>query len=96
MADSVVRLRIDSQEYDAKLKNATSALIRYFDTVRQGGGTLTQLDEGVMDAVKSFGNMETKANSTKSRLSELTHAFTEMSMQYKQLTDEERATPLGA
>ena len=96
MADSVVRLRIDSQEYDAKLKNATSALTRYFDTVRQGGGTLTQLDEGVMDAVKSFGNMETKANSTKSRLSELTHAFTEMSMQYKQLTDEERATPLGA
>lgn len=96
MADSVVRLRIDSQEYDAKLKNATSALTRYFDTVRQGGGTLTQLDEGVMDAVKSFGNMETKANSTKSRLNELTHAFTEMSMQYKQLTDEERATPLGA
>lgn len=96
MADSVVRLRIDSQEYDAKLKNATSALTRYFDTVRQGGGTLTQLDEGVMDAVKSFGNMETKANSSKSRLSELTHAFTEMSMQYKQLTDEERATPLGA
>lgn len=96
MADSVVRLRIDSQEYDAKLKNATSALTRYFDTVRQGGGTLTQLDEGVMDAVKSFGNMETKANSTKSRLNELTHAFTEMSMQYKKLTDEERATPLGA
>ena len=96
MADSVVRLRIDSQEYDAKLKNATSALTRYFDTVRQGGGTLTQLDEGVMDAVKSFGNMETKANSTKSRLNELTQAFTEMSMQYKQLTDEERATPLGA
>lgn len=96
MADSVVRLRIDSQEYDAKLKNATSALTRYFDTVRQGGDTLTQLDEGVMDAVKSFGNMETKANSTKSRLNELTHAFTEMSMQYKQLTDEERATPLGA
>ena len=96
MADSVVRLRIDSQEYDAKLKIATSALTRYFDTVRQGGGTLTQLDEGVMDAVKSFGNMETKANSTKSRLNELTHAFTEMSMQYKQLTDEERATPLGA
>lgn len=95
MADSVVRLRIDSQEYDAKLKNATSALTRYFDTVRQGGGTLTQLDEGVMDAVKSFGNMETKANSTKSRLNELTHAFTEMSMQYKQLTDEERAAPLG-
>lgn len=96
MADSVVRLRIDSQEYDAKLKNATSALTRYFDTVRQGGGTLAHLNEGVMDAVKSFGNMETKANSTKSRLNELTHAFTEMSMQYKQLTDEERATPLGA
>ena len=96
MADSVVRLRIDSQEYDAKLKNATSALTRYFDAVRQGGDTLEHLDEGVMDAVKSFGNMETKANSTKSRLNELTQAFTEMSMQYKQLTDEERATPLGA
>ena len=42
MADSIVRLRIDSQEYDAKLKKAGDALNRYFrNTVDRDKGKPT-------------------------------------------------------
>lgn len=95
MADAVVKIRIDSQEYDAKLKRASQALSSYFDTVRQGGGTLTQLDEGVMDAVKALGQMGTVATNTRTGMREMSQAITDLTLQYRSLTDEEKASPLG-
>ena len=95
MSDSVVKIRIDSQEYDAKLKRAGQALSQYFDTVRKGGGTLEYLDEGVLDAVKAMGQMGTASISARGKVGELTQAFTEMHVQYQQLTQAERQSPLG-
>lgn len=95
MADSIVRLRIDSQEYDAKLKKAGDALNRYFDTVRKGGGTLEQLDDGVLDAVKALGSMTTAATSAKGKIGELGKVFTDLHVQYQQMTDAEKNSPLG-
>lgn len=95
MADSIVKLRIDSQEYDAKIKNASQALSKYFDTVKSGGGTLVHLDEGVLDAVKAMGEMETKSGTLKGRIGEMTQAFTELHSRYQQFTNEEKASPIG-
>lgn len=93
--ESVVKLRIDSKEYDANIKRAGDALQQYFNRVRDGGGTLEHLDEGVLEAVKAMGELGTKAGSTKGALAELTNATTEMIVRYRSLTDAERATPLG-
>ena len=96
MADSVVKLRIDSKEYDANIKRAGEALQQYFNRVRQGGGTLEHLDEGVLEAVKAMGELGTKAESTRGAMRELLQATADMTVQYRSLTDEEKATPLGA
>ena len=95
MSDSVVKLRIDSKEYDANIKRAGDALTDYFRKVKEGGGTLTYLDEGVMEAVKAMGELGTQAKSTKGGLRELTQATTDMTIAYRNLTDEEKASPLG-
>ena len=36
MSDSVVKLRIDSKEYDANIKRAGQALTDYFNKVKEG------------------------------------------------------------
>ena len=95
MANSVVKLTIDSQEYDAKLKSAGKALNDYFDICKKGDRTFAQLDEGVMEAVQAMGKMETANKSAKGSLSELQRAFTDMSMTYRRFTDEEKASPVG-
>ena len=95
MSDSVVKLRIDSKEYDANIKRAGDALTQYFQKVREGGGTLMHLDEGVLEAVKAMGELGTQAKSTKGGLRELTQATTDMTAAYRALTDEEKASPLG-
>lgn len=95
MSDSVVKLRIDSKEYDANIKRAGQALTDYFNKVKEGGGTLMHLDEGVMEAVKAMGELGTKADNTKGALRELTQATADMTVAYRSLTDEEKSSPLG-
>lgn len=95
MSDSIVRLRVDSAEYDQKLKRASEQLNRYAEGCRKAGGTLEYVDEGVMEFTRSLGKMETTANSAKGKLGEMTKAFTDLSVQYKNLTDEEKKSPFG-
>ena len=95
MADSILRLRVDSQEYDNKLKRAAEGIQRYADGCRKAGGTLEHLDDGVEQFVKELGKMETTSNSAKGRINEMTKAFTDLSVEYKHLTDQEKQSPFG-
>ena len=95
MSDNVVKLRIDSKEYDAKLKIAGRALSDYIEKVREGGGTLKFLDDGVMEALQSLGAMATKADGTRGSLREMTQTITDLTVQYRALSDEEKNTDFG-
>lgn len=95
MSDSVVKLRIDSKEYYANIRRAGQALTDYFNKVREGGGTLKYLDDGVLDAVKAMGELGTQSNNVKGGLRELTQAIADMTVAYRSLTDEEKNSPIG-
>lgn len=95
MAESIVRLRVSSDEYDNKLKRASEALNRYVDGCRKAGGTLEHVDDGVLEFTRSLGRMETTANTAKGKLSEMTKVFTDLSVQYKNMTDQEKKGEFG-
>ena len=95
MADNLLRLRVDSQEYDSKLERAAEGLQRYVNGCRKAGATLEYLDDGVLEYVKSLGKMESESVSAKEKLNEMSKAFVDLRMQYKNLTDAERSTPFG-
>lgn len=95
MANSVVRLRIDSQEFDANIKRAGQALTDYFNKVKEGGGTLMHLDEGVMDAVEAMGKLGTQADTARGSLEEITQTLVDLTTSYRGFTSEEKSSPLG-
>lgn len=95
MAESILKLKIDSSEYNQKIKRAAEDIQRYADECRKAGGTLEHLDDGVEEFVRALGNMETVSKSAKGSISEMTKAFTELSVQYNRLTDEEKNAPFG-
>lgn len=95
MANSVVRLSIDSHEFDANIKRAGEALNKFFDQAKKGDRTFEVLDDDAMEVVKTFGRMETQSKSARGQISELTKGFTDLSLIYKRLTDEEKASPVG-
>lgn len=95
MSESVVKLKIDSKEYEANIKRIGNVLTEYYNKVRAGGDTLMVLDEGILEATQAMGELETKSVNTKAALRELTQATMDMTASYRSLTDEEKASPLG-
>ena len=95
MADAIVRLRVESSEYDQKLSRATQQLQHMEKEVRRTGATFAYADKEELEFVKSLGSMETKADSAKGKIAEMTKSFTELSLQYNRLTKEEKNSPFG-
>lgn len=95
MADSILRLRVSSEEYDNKLKRATEQLARYADGCRKAGGTLQYVDDNVVEFTRSLGRMETTATTVRGKVAELTKSYTELAVRYKNMTDEEKKGEYG-
>jgi hypothetical protein len=95
MADSILRLKVESQEYDNKLKQATNGLTRYVDECRKVGGTLEVVEKETLDYVRALGQMDTTSRTATGKLAEMKKTFTELSAQYKQMTDAEKQSPFG-
>ena len=95
MADSILRLKVDSQEYDQKIKRAAEGIQQYAQKCRDAGGTLQYLDDGVLEFVQALGKMDTVATGTKQQMREMSNALTTLTMTYRGLTDEEKASPFG-
>lgn len=95
MADSVVKLRIDSSEYESKMKRAAAGLLEFEDKCRRAGTTIGALDDQSLKYVQSLGKMVTQASNTKGSLREMTTALTDMTAIYRRLTDEEKKGMFG-
>lgn len=95
MGDVITRLKIESQEYDSKLKNAVRQMNNMEQQVRRTGASFAYADKEELAFVQSLGRMTTQATTAKGKIGELTTAFTELSVQYQNLTNEEKASPFG-
>ena len=61
MAEDLLRLKVDSQEYDAKLNKATNGLTRYIEGCRKVGGTLEVVEKETLQYVQALGKMGASA-----------------------------------
>lgn len=95
MAENILRLKVDSQEYDNKLKRAAEGLQRYTEGCRKAGGTLEFVEKETLEYVRALGQMGTTATTTRGKLAEMTKAFTEFSHEYNQLSAEEKKGEFG-
>ena len=95
MADSILRLKVESAEYDSKLKKASQGLQHYIDNCRKVGGTLAVVEDDTLAFVKTLGDMPTMAQGGTQSLREMTRSITDLTMQYRSLTDKEKNSPFG-
>ena len=90
MAESILRLKVSSAEYDNKLKQAVNGLLRMEAECRKVGGTLGVLEKDQLEYVKSLGQMETKCKTARGSLRELKNAYLNFYQIYKRMSDEEK------
>lgn len=90
MAEVITRLKVDSTEYDAKIKRAAQGLQHYVQSAHDSGDVIGRLLGDTRKYVESLGNMATVSTTARGRLNELTSAFTDLRTVYNSLSDEEK------
>lgn len=93
--DAIVRFHAESSELENKLKKAVDQFQRVEKEVRRTGATFAVADEKELEFIRSLGSMQTKATSAKGKVAELTNAFTDLSVMYKRMSDEEKKSMTG-
>lgn len=88
-------MRLESQDFDNKLKSATANLQHMEREVRRTGATFEYADKEELEFLQSLGQMQTKALDSSGKLKELTKSFTELSIVYKNMTEEEKKSAPG-
>lgn len=95
MADSILRLRVQNEEYDNKLKRAAEGIRHLADTAHKSAGELTGLEQAELDYIKALGEMETKSRSAAGQVRELESTYKELTVVYNNLNDVEKADEGG-
>lgn len=95
MSDVIARMRLESQDFDSKLKSATANLQHMEREVRRTGATFEYADKEELEFLQSLGQMETKAMDAKGKIKELSNSYKELAMLYGRMTDAEKASKPG-
>lgn len=61
MANSILKLNVESSEYDAKLKRAVEGIQHLAEVAHRSGGDLAGLEKAELDYIKALGDMDTKS-----------------------------------
>ena len=95
MANSLLKLTVESSEYDAKLKKAAEGIRHLADVAHKSGGDLTGLEKAELDYIKALGDMETKSRTAAGSVRELESTYKELKVVYDQLNEVEKADEGG-
>lgn len=95
MAESIIRLRVDSDQFDTRIKSATSSLLRMEEECRKVQGTFAVVEKEQLNFARSLGDMSTRSKTATGKIAELKSSITELSLMYRRLTDEEKQSPFG-
>ncbi|MCH5307631.1 MAG: hypothetical protein J1E37_06070 [Prevotella sp.] len=100
MAEAKVTLKLESKEYDDRLKRAAEGLSTLLKEIRDGSAaSLDGIDaatEGTATKfAKEFGIMNTVAKTTSGQLREMEKAYKDLAGAYNMMSDSEKSMPFG-
>ena len=95
MADAVVKLKVESQEFDNKLARATQQLQHMEKEVRRTGASFEFADKEELAFIQSLGQMETKTQSLRTKMREYTESILSLTEMYERLSDSEKNSDFG-
>lgn len=95
MAENIVKLRVDSKEYEAKLDRARQGLLHLEQELQKTGQNFAHASKEQVQYVQQLGQMGTVSQTVRGKIGEMTKTFTELAVQYRNLSKEEKESPFG-
>ena len=95
MANVISRLKLESGEFDSKIKRAGQELLAYSEHCRKMGLEMGYANRDAKDFAKALGSMATVSQTARGKINELSEAFVNAKVIYKNMTDAEKQGEFG-
>ena len=93
--DVITRFKLETTQYDSKIKNAAKELSDVAKAAKSAGADFERFTKDNMEAARSLGNIATSSTNAKDRAKELVGAFNDVARSYNQLTKEQQQSDFG-
>ena len=93
--DVITRFKLETTQYDSKIKNAAKELSDVAKSAKSAGADFERFTKDSLEAARSLGNIATSSTNAKDRAKELVGAFNDVARSYNQLTEEQKKSDFG-
>ena len=87
MAESILKLKVDSQEYESKIRRASAGLQALNKSLNDAGKSFLNADKDQVAFIKELGKMDTVSRDARGKINELSKAFIDLSNQYNKMDE---------
>ena len=95
MAEVITRFKLETTQYDSKLRTAAKELSDFAKEAAKSGNEFSKFTKGNVDAARAFGSIGTSATNAKDKVKELVGAYNDMAKAYNNLTVEQQKSDFG-
>ncbi len=95
MGDVITRFKLETAQYDSKLRDATDRMKELMRSVQVAGGSLNDLSAKDKELARSFGTLSTGANNAKDKVRELASDLNRVGRAYFTMTKEMQQSDVG-
>lgn len=95
MADIISRLKLESGEFDSKIKRAGQELLAYSEHCKKSSLQMGFANKDAVEFAKQLGSMATTSTTARGKINELSEAFVNLKLMYNNMTEKEKEHPFG-
>lgn len=92
---SVLKLKVDDNEYNSSLKHAQKGMLDLERSLKEASKSFTQVDKSVLEYVRNIGQMETQSKTARGSINEMSNAFIELSRVYNRMENDVKSGDVG-
>ena len=95
MAEVITRFKLETTQFDSKLRDAAKELRDVAKEAERGGKDFNNFSQKSVDAARSLGNVASGAKNTKDRVKDLVGAYNDAAKAYNSLTRAQQQSDFG-
>lgn len=90
MADVITRFKLETTQYDSKLRDATKGLAQLAKDTQKAGGDMNKMSKEQVEAARSLGKLAGGATNAKEKVRELVNAYNKLAKEYNDLSEKNK------
>ena len=95
MAEVITRFKLETTQFDSKLRDASKGLSEFTRQAKEGGSGFTNFSQKAVESARALGTIASGATNTKDKLKDLVGAYNDAARAYNKLSQEQQQSDFG-